>query len=235
MRSSDWLVLLCCLALLVGGCLIGDRVFSAEPAAPAITVQAAVDGSLTIASASTRKFRRAAALANPRDPKAWTIIFAEHGEGDDGGIWIYWLKPATDPVTPDPPGPPGPPAPKPGELPLEDLRNVAQKTFREHNLPAAEAAAVATIHETLARQVDTGEMKSPAQLALATQVQWMGAMSTTRSNAWQPWRAAVGAWLDAQQAAGLLAADKMPSYARSYRTIAEALREATNTRIAGKS
>jgi hypothetical protein len=198
-----------------------------EPAAPGLIVTTGTAG-VTIASDSPRAWKRYVVQPTATAGQ-YSIILAEHGQGDDGGIWTYTVQitstAAVVPAPVNPPTPVNPPAPGPGDLPLAELAAI-----KPAGLPADEARLLATAYDGLADQADGGAAKaaptitSPTQLALATSTQYLSILAAGRYGAWKPYFAQIGTWFTTQQQAGRLGNATMPAYAAAYRALAKALR-----------
>jgi hypothetical protein len=192
--------------------------FGGELPAPALTVKSGSAGA-TIATDTARPWKRYLAIAGS-DGRSWTLVAAEHGSGDDGGLWLYHvhITPYGEPTPAPPINPPGPP-PAPDDLPLAELRAI-----KPQGLPADEAQKLAAVYAALADQIGS-DIKTPQQLLLATKTQYLAIFTAPgRLDAWKTWIAPVHAWIDAQQTAGKLAGDKLDRYATVYRALAEILR-----------
>ena len=190
---------------------------------PALTVSAGTGSqasTLAIGSDSARPWKRFAVTSSGSG--AFTIVSAEHGTGDDGGIYFYTLSVSAGTVTP---GPVTPPAPV-DTLPIGTLTTAV--TAAAAGVDAAALTAMSNGYEALAQQVDAGAVATPTQLYLVMGVQILSLTGDQRA-AVQPLTTAVAAWLNAQQTAGKLDETKMPDYSRVFHAIAKAMRPGTVT------
>jgi hypothetical protein len=196
---------------------------------PNLTISAgtaSVGSGLAITSDSPRTWKRFA-VTSGSSGGAWSIVSAEHGTGDDGGIYFYTLTVSAGSSSPLPgPGPVTPPAPV-NDLPIGTLTTAC--TAAVAGIPADAAGKMADTYEALAKSIDTGVIVSPLQLQLATGTQFLANFDAPGLAAFQNLTTAVNGWLDAQQCAGRLTPDTMDKYAAAYHAIAKAIKPDTVT------
>jgi len=151
-------------------------------------------------------------------PGSYNLIWAE-SNGTVGGIYFGSISTSSS-------GPAAVPAPGPAPAPAADLPLAALQTAASAaiaGVPAADVAAMANTYEALAKQVDAGTIVSPLQLQLATGTHLLASFNADQLATFKQFTAAVCGWLDAQQCAGKLTADRMDRYSRSYHAVAAAL------------
>jgi hypothetical protein len=90
-----------------------------------------------------------------------------------------------------------------------------------------EAATLATTYESRAKGIDTGVIVSPLQLQLATGTQLLANFTADQLATFKGFTNVVTGWLDAQQCAGKLTADRMDKYSTAYHAVARAIKPST--------
>ena len=130
---------------------------------------------------------------SPASP-AWSIVSAEHGTGDDGGIYFYTLTATagSQAVTRRAA------ASAPDTLPIAGL--TASVSTAAASIDAGSLTAMAQGYDAVAQQIDAGAITTPTQLYLVTGVQLLSLTADQRT-ALQPVTTIVAAWLNAQQVA----------------------------------
>jgi len=172
---------------------------------------------LTIGSDSARAWKRFAVTGGSAG--TYTVISAEHGSGDDGGIYYYTVVVSAGTANP---GPNPPPGPSPSDLPIGTLTVACSAAVA--GVDANLTGKMAVTYEGLARSIDNGLIVSPLQLQLATGTQLLASFDADQLSTMQKLTAVISGWLDAQQCAGKLTADGIGKYATAYHAIAQAIR-----------
>jgi len=173
--------------------------------------------SLGITSDSARAWKRFAISGGSAG--TWNVVSAEHGTGDDGGIYYYTLTVAAGSAS----LPPSPvPLPPSSDLPIGSLSTAVSAAIA--GVDPAILTMMANSYEALAKQIDAGTIVSPMQLQVATGTQLLTNFSADQLASFKGFNTAVAGWLDAQQCAGKLTAESMTKYATVYHAIAAAVR-----------
>jgi hypothetical protein len=145
------------------------------------------------------------------------ILWAE-SNGTTGGIYFGSVTTSTSgPAL----APVGPPPPAPSDLPINTLTTAATAAIA--GLPAEQVAKMAAFYENLGTAIDKGVIVSPLQLQIGTGTQLLSVFSADELRGFKNLTTAVDGWMDAQQCANKLTADRMDKYARTYHAVAAAL------------
>lgn len=157
------------------------------------------------------------------------VIWAE-SNGTTGGIYFGTIQTSSSGPAALP-GPVTPPAPT-NDLPIGTLTTAVSASIA--TVDQATATTAATTYESLAKSVDTKVIVSPLQLQLATGTQLLANFTSDQLGDLKNVTAAVAGWLDAQQCAGKLTADRMDKYSTAYHAIAQAIKPGVVTAAAVK-
>jgi ABC-type uncharacterized transport system involved in gliding motility auxiliary subunit len=88
---------------------------------------------------------------------------------------------------------------------------------------------MADVYDGLGKSIDGAIIVSPLQLQIATGTQLLTVFSADQLASFKNLTTVVNGWMDGQQCAGKLTADRMDRYSATYHAVAKAIRPGTVT------